>query len=229
MNTTTIEGWEIERHQALLRRSRALGGYLDGPDGSKVRITKQEFPYDIGILSNIHHAMGGNILTWLWPFSFTPTNESGLAFEVNEFEGNYLPRSRRVQFIDIVTDASVTWPPPDPDRMPHKPRLYDADAAFTHEGGSESNQERLQAFRYRQQQDVERTNGAFRRRQFHERYVDDEDDVFKPDSRGKGEESWRNSEGEGLQDFGVDEDAEFYDEDDVPLARLIGRRQDIGP
>ena len=51
MNTTTIESWEIERHKVLLRRAKALGGYLDGPDGTKIRITKQEFPYDIGIWS----------------------------------------------------------------------------------------------------------------------------------------------------------------------------------
>jgi len=44
----------------------------------------------------------------------------------------------------------------------------------------------------------------------------------------KGEESWRNREGESLADFGVDEVAEFYDEedDDVPIAELIGRRRD---
>jgi len=40
-----------------------------------------------------------------------------------------------------------------------------------------------------------------------------------------GEEGWRNKEGERLADFGVDEVAEFYDEDDVPLAELIRRRK----
>lgn len=59
-NTTTIEGWEIERHQALLRRARVLGGYLDGPDGMKVKIEAQEFPYDIGIWRNIRQGMGGS-------------------------------------------------------------------------------------------------------------------------------------------------------------------------
>jgi palmitoyltransferase len=44
---------------------------------------------------------------------------------------------------------------------------------------------------------------------------------------GEGEEGWRNSEGERLQDFGVDEDVEFYDEqeDEIPLAELMARRQ----
>ncbi len=44
-------------------------------------------------------------------------------------------------------------------------------------------------------------------------------------SSSGGEERWRNSEGERLADFGVDEDAEFYDEDDVPLAVLLRRRK----
>jgi len=59
-NTTTIESWEIERHEALLRRARVLGGYLDGPDGVKVRIERQEFPYDIGIWKNVKQGMGGS-------------------------------------------------------------------------------------------------------------------------------------------------------------------------
>lgn len=59
-NVTTIESWEIERHKTLLRRARHLGGYLEGPDGIKVRIKKQEFPYDIGIWENIKAGMGGS-------------------------------------------------------------------------------------------------------------------------------------------------------------------------
>lgn len=46
-----------------------------------------------------------------------------------------------------------------------------------------------------------------------------------------GEEAWRNSEGERLKDFGLDEEVEFYDEqedgddDDVPLSELLARRR----
>lgn len=86
-NVTTIEGWEIERHETLLRRARKSGGYLDGPDGMKVKITKQEFPYDIGILPNIRQGMNGSAFFWLWPMAATPSNESGLGFETNGFEG----------------------------------------------------------------------------------------------------------------------------------------------
>lgn len=87
MNTTTVESWEIDRHQALVRRSKAFGGYLDGPGGTRVRIERQEFPYDIGIWSNIKQGLGSNVLTWLWPLAFTPSNQTGLSFEVNGFEG----------------------------------------------------------------------------------------------------------------------------------------------
>jgi palmitoyltransferase len=50
-----------------------------------------------------------------------------------------------------------------------------------------------------------------------------------------GEEAWRNQEGERLADFGVDEEADFYDEkdvgiaddDEVPLAELVRRRKGL--
>ena len=58
VNTYTIEGWEIERHEVLLRRARVLGGYLDGPDGKRIRIVRQEFPYDIGLWNNVVQGMG---------------------------------------------------------------------------------------------------------------------------------------------------------------------------
>ncbi len=87
-NVTTIEAWEIERHETLIRRARARGGYLDGPDGLKLKIRKQEFPYDIGIYQNAKQAMGGHFFTWLWPLSRTLSNASGLGFETNGFEGD---------------------------------------------------------------------------------------------------------------------------------------------
>ena len=87
-NTTTIEGWEIERHETLLRRARYLGGVLEGPNGAKIRITRQEYPWDIGIFSNIAQGMGSwNPLAWFWPLSFTPSVESGLEFRDNGLEG----------------------------------------------------------------------------------------------------------------------------------------------
>ena len=86
-NVTTIEGWEIERHEALVHRARKLGGYIDGPDGIRIRLQKQEFPYDIGIYENMVQGMGSNPLFWLWPFSPTPPIKFGLSFETNGLEG----------------------------------------------------------------------------------------------------------------------------------------------
>lgn len=89
-NITTIEGWEIERHETLVRRAKARGGYLDGPDGLRLKITEQEFPYDIGIYLNAKQAMGGHLFMWLWPLASSPSNATGLDFETNGFEGDHV-------------------------------------------------------------------------------------------------------------------------------------------
>ena len=90
-NVTSIESWEIERHESLVERARRSGSYLDGPDGLRMRITKQEFPYDIGIWSNLVQGMGANPLAWIWPLARTPSNRDGLEFDVNGFEGPRAP------------------------------------------------------------------------------------------------------------------------------------------
>lgn len=105
-NTTTIESWEIERHETLVRRARVLGGSLEGPGGVNIVIRKQEFPYDIGVFSNLVQAMGDTlnvgsyhsrapldeltslqIISWFWPFAASPDRNSGWTFETNGFEG----------------------------------------------------------------------------------------------------------------------------------------------
>lgn len=245
LNQTTIESWEIERHHALLRRARTLGGFLYGPDGSKITITHQEFPWDIGIFANVAQAFGTkNVIAWLWPFAGNLSIESGLAFEHNEIE-----------------DPSKPWPPPDPDRMFRAPvhkQMTGEDEDFTQVLDKD-------AFKQRQAADMARyadKDGDFviRRKPFHERLedmqgrdarrvyeVDDNDVAVESDddygsdedhnlSRkrkditmddGAGEEGWRNREGERLADFGVDEVAEFYDEDDLPLSELMRRKQKV--
>ncbi|KAE8320925.1 DHHC zinc finger membrane protein [Aspergillus sergii] len=210
-NTTTIESWEIERHETLLRRARHYGGYLEGPGGVRVRIKRQEFPYDIGIWSNIREGMGGssNVLSWFWPLARTPDRSTGLEYEVNGFE-----------------DPHVSWPPPDPDRIPLPPRDVSDSVAFT---GAETSSY-VQAFKQRKAEDLRRQAGLEieRRKRFHQRLAEDseEDESQQSDEKGSdyGEEGWRNSEGERLRDFGVDEDIEFYDEEDLPLGVLIQRR-----
>lgn len=88
LNMTTIESWEIERHETLLRRARTLGGYLHAPDGSKFRIEHQEFPWDIGIWTNLCQMMGTrNPIAWFWPLAKSLNVERGLQFEHNGIDG----------------------------------------------------------------------------------------------------------------------------------------------
>ncbi|KAM0799110.1 palmitoyltransferase with autoacylation activity Pfa4 [Usnea florida] len=217
-NVTTIEGWEIERHETLVRRARTQGGYLDGPDGIRLKVRKQEFPYDIGILQNMRQGMGGTPLLWLWPFAATPSNDSGQEFETNGFE-----------------DPSTSWPPPDPDRMPRSNKRPPSEKPFVYNEDSPMIQNSVDAFRRRQQEDLKRYDGgatpSVPRRSLHERYKnrahDDKSLNFQPVESHhfrSGEEGWQDSEGDRLDDFGVDEDVEFYDQDDIPLANLIRRR-----
>lgn len=86
-NVTTIESWETERHDSLVRRAKRNGGYLDGPNGVRVRIRHQEFPFDIGLVKNVCQGMGTSPLLWLWPLAPTPSNDFGLSFETNGFDG----------------------------------------------------------------------------------------------------------------------------------------------
>lgn len=217
-NVSTIESWEIERHEQLLRRAKVLGGYLDGPNGSKVRIRRQEFPFDIGILRNIAAGMGSsNPLSWLFPFARTPAT-AGLSFETNGFE-----------------DPGSSWPPPDPDRMPRLQRNDEALEAFDTQHRGLSNDQEIQAFRRRQQDDYNRQHGDIstqRRKPFHVRYGSSASSQFDGSLdhgsiSDSGEEGWQDSGGNRLKDYGVDEDVEFYDEDDIPLAELLRKKQDV--
>ncbi|EFE38545.1 palmitoyltransferase with autoacylation activity Pfa4, putative [Trichophyton verrucosum HKI 0517] len=200
-NETTIEGWEIERHRTLCRRARALGGYLEGPDGVKVWIKRQEFPYDIGVWNNIRDGMGGS------------NNSTKLMSE----------------------DESLTWPPPDPDRMSRNtPQRQDRTTLLG--DGRNFDYDEVEAFHKRQEADYLRQRAVSevrRRKPFHKRYIKKGDDGHlsnisdseDEELSNSGEEGWRNSEGERLKDFGVDEEVEFYDEDDIPLAELIRRKK----
>jgi palmitoyltransferase len=244
LNMTTIESWELERHHTLLRRARVLGGYLHGPEGKKIRIEHQEFPWDVGIWKNFAAAFGTrNIFAWFWPLERTIPAERGFKFEHNG-----------------IDDPGMPWPPPDPDRLFRVPRrdLAKEENGFTKDLD-------VDAFRERQRADLARyadADGEFvvRRKPFHERLEemqraeraeqaydpaetaietdeesessgsesDDEAHVVSRREDNKddgGEEAWRNKEGERLADFGVDEVAEFYDEDDLPLVEIIRRKK----
>ena len=135
----------------------------------------------------------------------------------------------------VLTDSSLSWPPPDPDRMPRLGNQPSFEQPFVYGADMSTHQNNVDAFRRRQREDLKRYDAgattSIRRRPFRERYekTDDRDEPLTSksgqfDDSGSGEEGWRDSEGDRLDDFGVDEDAEFYDEDDVPLAELLRRR-----
>jgi len=93
-----------------------------------------------------------------------------------------------------------------------------------------STHEEIEAFNRRRDEDLKRFRPGVvqRRKRFHERFTPDTRDESGPEPDGQstsdGEEAWRNSEGERLHDFGVDEKIEFYDEEDIPLAVLMHQR-----
>ncbi|KAL2831724.1 DHHC palmitoyltransferase-domain-containing protein [Aspergillus cavernicola] len=213
-NTTTIESWEIERHETLLGRARHFGGVLQGPGGISIQITKQEFPYDIGIWSNIKDGMGGsaNIISWFWPLARAPDRSTGLEYEVNGFE-----------------EPSVSWPPPDPDRIPLPSKGQQNDWAST---AATTGHIEIEAFNKRKAEDLKRRRIPIqieRRKPFYERFDESDSNSSEKysdasDDFDNGEEAWRNSEGERLRDFGVDEEIEFYDEENIPLAILMQQR-----
>ena len=113
--------------------------------------------------------------------------------------------------------------------MPRRIRNLETQQAFTFENHDvKSNRERIQAFQQRQQEDYRRYDehdqAITRRTPFRERYQSNRVAALR-ENGDKGEEAWQNSEGERLKDFGLDEEAEFYDEDDIPLSRLLLRKR----
>ncbi|KAK2682576.1 Palmitoyltransferase, DHHC domain [Fusarium oxysporum f. sp. vasinfectum] len=114
-NQTMIEGWEQERHEALMDKGPKDWWDITGPDGEKVRFERLEFPYDIGFFDNMAQAMGTrNILMWFFPLGGNPAiakdgTGSGWEWEENGFN--------RVEGL---------WPPPDPDKIRRAARGWPA-------------------------------------------------------------------------------------------------------
>ena len=154
--------------------------------------------------------------------------------------------------LTIIADPSKPWPPPDPDRMFRVPRRPISGNGFTHSMDIDDFRKR-QGADFGRYADAD-GEYVVRRRPFHERLeeitmatrqnaYDPDETAIESDSEASesgedvrpsnrenaqddaGEEAWRNKEGERLADFGVDEVADFYDEDDLPLAELMRRRR----
>lgn len=133
----------------------------------------------------------------------------------------------------LSTDHLSSWPPPDPDRMPRSSNRPAFEQPFVYDEDLSTIGTDVEAFRRRQKEDLKRYYaGAITSRQpFRERYRGEQrrDESFasqsnRYDDLGGRKQGWRDSEGDRLDDFGVDEDAELNDEDDVPLADLLRRR-----
>lgn len=251
-NQTMIEGWEQERHDAVLLRHKR-GGWWNEP-GTHLRIDRVEFPYDIGFFTNMAQAMGTkNVLSWLDPLvggGPTVSKEvgtgTGWEWEENGFN-----------------DREGMWPPPDPDKMRRGvPARKWSLSAHTRQEELQSidnkwkdPQEEVAAFRARQEMDLRRRRGQSgvvaeldddeELEDLDYEYVDgdsasgggyeddEEEDPNVPAAEGQpawyeqgvdGEPGWTNAEGDRLRDYGVDEDAEDEDED-VPLGELLRRRK----
>jgi len=204
INTTMIESWEIERHEALVDRARKTGGWVYGSGGQRVRVERQEFPFDIGIWKNLVQGMGtANVVAWFLPFGGAPGIESAASFEVNGFE-----------------DEEKVWPPLDPDKMPRVQRKVDEDVDIQGVG-------EVEEFRRRQAKDYERWGT----REDVEEGGSDDGDGYESGYESEyeegidGEEGWTNAEGDRLRDFGVDEDAELLPDDEIPLGELLRLRK----
>ncbi|GJN79338.1 palmitoyltransferase [Purpureocillium lilacinum] len=228
-NCTMIEGWELDRHEAVLDRAGRDWWDITGPDGETFRFEKVEFPYDIGFFSNMAQGMGTpNVLLWFFPLAGNPSvsrdnKGSGWTWEENGFN--------RIEGM---------WPPPDPEKLrraarpwPAARRNYGAELRDANLGP----EERKKAFRERQEQDERRKKTLLAELEEVDGFDmmnddgDDIDDLYDQDSHDSAE--WANSDGERLRDFGVDEDAEDADaadpgapnDDDVPLGELLRRRK----
>ncbi|KAI0422730.1 DHHC palmitoyltransferase-domain-containing protein [Xylaria grammica] len=189
-NTTMIEGWEIERHEAVLQR----GGYeeedwwrtSDGDADAAPRsmIDPVEFPYDVGVYTNMVQAMGtANPIYWLLPFAGGPrvarlpssTTPEDLAAILDGAKGGSARLGVGWSYEENgLNDREGMWPPIDPEKV-RNARLWRQrrreEAQYRREqmqglrnpalpDMSLSPEEEKEAFRRRQERDLQRWRGA---------------------------------------------------------------------
>ncbi|KAI1421824.1 DHHC palmitoyltransferase-domain-containing protein [Xylaria sp. FL1777] len=191
LNTTMIEGWEIERHEAVLQR----GGYeeeedwwrtADGEGDAAPRsmVDPVEFPYDVGMYTNMAQAMGTtNPLYWLLPFAGGPrvarlpsgtTPEDLAAMLDGAKAGGARLGAGWFYEENGLNDREGMWPPVDPEKV-RNARLWRQrrreEAQYRREqmqglrnpalpDMSLSPEEEKEAFRRRQARDLRRWRGT---------------------------------------------------------------------
>jgi palmitoyltransferase len=231
-NQTMIEGWEVERHEAVVERY--ADGEYDAPGEEVERIREVEFPYDIGFFANMAQAMGTrNVLAWFWPFAGGPTvDPEGKGTRWEWEENGFNPRRGM-------------WPPLDPEKARRAGvgwpgRMQGVARGFGEE--YETPEEAKRAFEQRQREDWSRRGGLERYTSGIIAELEEDDELYDVEYEGvedyeegmDGEPGWTNSDGDRLRDYGVDEDVEDEDvipldaDDDVPLGELLRRRKVVG-
>lgn len=119
-------------------------------------------------------------------------------------------------------------------------RSAEPHSAFAHGQDQLSVRDQMEAFRQRQVADLRRfqkdATPIVRRLPFYDRYEGSSQQAERPSQQLDstigiiyGEEGWRDPEGDRLDDFGVDELVEFYDEDDLPLATILQQQRNRKP
>jgi palmitoyltransferase len=235
-NTTLIEEWEMERHEAVLARvmeadedgdgdeeeeddggrgTKAKGNFWGDDDVALRELMERiEFPYDLGVFANMAQAMGTkNPLRWFLPvFGGGPvinndTPGKGSGWEWEENGFNDLPG---------------LWPPSDPEKARRERQGgWPGAAAQQLEKRFEDYRtadEVKAAFARRQAEDFRRRQMAQAQTRQESKIIAELEEVDEfntgaPSNRGEdyewvGKPSWTNSEGDRLWDYGVDEDVD---------------------
>ncbi|KAK0747823.1 DHHC palmitoyltransferase-domain-containing protein [Apiosordaria backusii] len=247
VNQTLIEMWELDRHNSLLSKISSSASNNDywTDDFDPAALSRIEFPYDLGFFKNMSQAMGtSNPLRWFLPVGgggpkLADQKRGGLGWEYEENGFN---------------DWEGMWPPPDVEKerrakqggwayKQQQDEQERRESDYYYGGNGFGGGEDIKAaFERRQQED-------FARRQRLQQLgtqsgiigelEEDEDEREWVGKKQQPPEGWRNSEGDRLWDYGVDEDededdyvtreevigGEGEDDDDVPLAELIRRRK----
>lgn len=122
---------------------------------------------------------------------------------------------------DPVAEPGMTWPPPDPDRMPQPMHRLATKAV---DDDILSRDQQPDAFRARQQQDLARRRHHASNKSDNDLFEDEyrSNDACPSKEAAPGRtRKWRNADSETLDDLGVDEEAEYdANDDDIPLSQL---------